>query len=59
MGGEWEGRMYYFNPGVTLDSGDLQLISQVKAKVKEKGEYIVFGGRPVADKGPPEELIIF
>ena len=59
MGGEWEGRMVCLNPGVTLDPGDVQLISRVKAKVREKGEYIVFGGRPVADKGLPEALIVF
>jgi glycosyltransferase involved in cell wall biosynthesis len=59
MGGEWEGRMLCLNPGVTLDPGDLQLIDRVKAEVREKGEYIVFGGRPVADKGLPEALIVF
>jgi glycosyltransferase involved in cell wall biosynthesis len=59
MGGEWENRMYCFNPGVTLDPGDLQLINQVKAKARERKDYIVFGGRPVADKGLPEALIVF
>jgi glycosyltransferase involved in cell wall biosynthesis len=59
MGGEWEGGMYCLNPGVALDPGDLQLINRVKAEVREKGEYIVFGGRPVADKGLPEALIVF
>jgi len=59
MGSEWEGRMVCLNPGVTLDPGDLQLIDRVKAGVREKEDYIVFGGRPVADKGLPEALIIF
>jgi glycosyltransferase involved in cell wall biosynthesis len=59
MGSEWEGRMLCFNPGVTLDPEDLQLIDRVKAEVREKEDYIVFGGRPVADKGLPEALIIF
>jgi len=59
MGSEWEGRMVCFNPGVTLDPGDLQLIDRVKAEARERKDYIVFGGRPVADKGLPEALIIF
>uniref|UniRef100_A0A7J3Y012 Glycosyltransferase n=1 Tax=Thermogladius calderae TaxID=1200300 RepID=A0A7J3Y012_9CREN len=59
MGGEWEGRMVCLNPGVALDSEDLQLINRVKAKARGRGDYIVFGGRPVADKGLPEALIVF
>jgi glycosyltransferase involved in cell wall biosynthesis len=59
MGGEWVDRMYCFDPGVSLDDEDLELIKGVRARVKEKQDYIVFGGRPVAEKGLAEALIAF
>ncbi len=59
MGGEWVDRMYCFDPGVSLDDEDLELIKGVRARVREKQDYIVFGGRPVAEKGIAEALIAF
>jgi len=59
MGGEWVDRMYCFDPGVSLDDEDLEVIKGVRARVREKQDYIVFGGRPVAEKGLAEALIAF
>ena len=59
MGGEWVDRMYCLDPGVSLDDEDLEVIRGVRARVREKQDYIVFGGRPVAEKGLAEALIAF
>uniref|UniRef100_A0A7J2U573 Glycosyltransferase n=1 Tax=Ignisphaera aggregans TaxID=334771 RepID=A0A7J2U573_9CREN len=59
MSGEWVDRMYCFDPGVSLDDEDLELIKGVRARVREKQDYIVFGGRPVTEKGLAEALIAF
>jgi glycosyltransferase involved in cell wall biosynthesis len=59
MGGEWVDRMYCFDPGVSLDDEDLEVIKSVRARVREKQDYIVFGGRPIAEKGLAEALIAF
>jgi len=59
MGGEWVDRMYCFDPGVSLDDEDLEVIRGVRARVREKQDYIVFGGRPIAEKGLAEALIAF
>jgi len=51
MGGEWVDKMYCLDPGVSLDDEDLEIIRNVRARVRENQDYIVFGGRPVAEKG--------
>jgi glycosyltransferase involved in cell wall biosynthesis len=59
MGGEWLDKMIYFDPGVSLDEGDLEIIKNIRGKIKEKRDYVVFGGRPTAKKGLFEALISF
>jgi glycosyltransferase involved in cell wall biosynthesis len=59
MGSEWVDMMQYFDPGVSLDDEDLEIIKSVRSKVREKQDYIVFGGRPIAEKGLAEALITF
>lgn len=58
MGSEWIDRMFVLDPGVSLDEEDLNVMKRTKAKVREKENYIVFGGRPVAAKGITEALIV-
>ena len=59
MGGEWLDRMVTMDPGVSLNDEDLGVIESVRRKVKGKGNYVVFGGRPTADKGLAEALLAF
>lgn len=59
MGSEWVNRVTPLDPGVSLDDRDLGLINYIREKVREKGKYIVFGGRPDAGKGLAEALIVF
>lgn len=57
MGHEWIDKIHVLDPGVSLDEDDLRAIERVRTKVKEKDNYIVFGGRPVGTKGIVEALI--
>jgi hypothetical protein len=50
MGGEWVDRMHFFDPGVSLNDEDLELIKSIRARVRDKQDYIAFCGRPVAEK---------
>jgi len=59
MGDEWVDRVHCFDPGVSLDDKDLEIIRRVREKVKEKGNFVVFGGRPSVVKGLAEALITF
>jgi len=59
MGSEWVDKVVLIDPGVSLDKEDLELIKHIKKKVKEKADYVVFGGRPSAIKGLAEALIVF
>jgi glycosyltransferase involved in cell wall biosynthesis len=59
MGGEWLDRMVTLDPGVSLNDEDLEVIESVRRKVREKSNYVVFGGRLTADKGLAEALIAF
>lgn len=59
MGGEPLGKFYVMDPGVSLDEEDEKLISKIKENVREKGNYIVFGGRVDALKGFVEALYAF
>ncbi|MEM4436999.1 MAG: hypothetical protein QXO22_08665, partial [Thermosphaera sp.] len=45
MGSKWRSKFHVLDPGVALDEEDLKLISEVRRKIKEKEDYIVFGGR--------------
>jgi glycosyltransferase involved in cell wall biosynthesis len=57
MGKEWFPRIRCLNPGVTLDIQDLQLIKTFSRSTNEKENLVIFGGRPVADKGLLEALL--
>jgi glycosyltransferase involved in cell wall biosynthesis len=59
MGGEWSGRVVCLDPGVSLDEEDLEVIRRTREKVRAKGNYLVFGGRPSVDKGLAEALVSF
>lgn len=59
MGSEWVSRVTSLDPGVSLDSSDLELINYIRERVRERGDYIVFGGRPDASKGLAEALVVF
>jgi glycosyltransferase involved in cell wall biosynthesis len=59
MGGAWSSKMIYFDPGVSLDEEDMGTIRSIKERVKEKEAYVVFGGRPTAEKGVAEALVSF
>ncbi|MDK6028807.1 glycosyltransferase family 4 protein [Ignisphaera sp. 4213-co] len=58
MGGEWVDRVVSMDSGVSLDEDDINLIKAVRSRVREKENYIVFGGRPTADKGLAEAIIL-
>jgi len=55
----YESEIYCMNPGVSLDDTDLALIGKVNEVVKEKRNFIIFGGRPDALKGIVEGLLAF
>ena len=57
MGGEWFDKVICFDPGVSLDSEDLEIIKNVRRRVERKEDYVVLGGRPSVDKGLVEALI--
>jgi glycosyltransferase involved in cell wall biosynthesis len=59
MGGEWIRKMFCFDPGYSLSNEDLEVIKSIGSKIKKKENYIVFGGRPSAEKGFAEALISF
>jgi hypothetical protein len=59
MGYEWLNRAKNLDPGVSLDEKDLEAMLRVKENVREKGNYVIFGGRIGAEKGPIEALIVF
>jgi len=59
MGSEWVERIVPLDPGVSLDDEDLLSIKSVKMKIKDKEDYLVFGGRPEAGKGLIEALLVF
>ena len=59
MSGNWLDYVTCLDPGVSLDDEDLETIKRIREKIKEKENYIVFGGRPAADKGLFEALISF
>jgi len=47
------------DPGVSFDEEDLKEIQAIRSRVKEKKGYLVFGGRPVPEKGIVEALLAF
>jgi glycosyltransferase involved in cell wall biosynthesis len=57
MGNGWLDKVICFDPGVSLDYEDLELMKNIKRKIWEKENYIVLGGRPSIDKGLVEALI--
>jgi glycosyltransferase involved in cell wall biosynthesis len=59
MGGEWVNKVVSLDPGVSLDHEDLSLMKEVRRRVRDKENYVVFGGRPDAAKGLAEALIVF
>jgi len=59
MGGAWLDKVKCFDPGVSLDDEDLEVIRSIRRRVKEKGNYVVLGGRPSTDKGLAEALVSF
>jgi glycosyltransferase involved in cell wall biosynthesis len=59
MGPNWLGRVFCLDPGVSLEEEDLRIVSSVREGIKEKGNYVVFGGRFVAEKGNAEALLVF
>jgi glycosyltransferase involved in cell wall biosynthesis len=59
MGGEWPDRMVTLDPGVSLNDEDLRVIESIGRRARGKSNYVVFGGRPIADKGLAEALLAF
>jgi len=59
MGLKESSRVHCMDPGVSLDSGDLALIEDIRRKFKEKKGCIVFGGRPDRLKGVAEAILVF
>lgn len=57
MGKEWTYKIVSLDPGVALSQGDLQLINKISSKNYIKEEIVVFGGRPVPEKGIIEALL--
>jgi len=59
MGGEWVSKVVSLDPGVSLDQEDVLLMKEVRKRVRERKNYVIFGGRPDAVKGLAEALIVF
>ncbi|MEM3186656.1 MAG: glycosyltransferase family 4 protein [Conexivisphaerales archaeon] len=59
MGGKPLDRFYVMDPGVSLNEEDEKLMSKIKENLREKGNYMVFGGRVDALKGFVEALYAF
>jgi len=59
MGHEWLNKVTCLDPGVSLDEEDLEAMSNIRKNTRERGSYIIFGGRVAADKGIVEALIVF
>ena len=59
MGSEWTSRVISLDPGVSLDESDLNAMVTIKSRSVKKGSYVVFGGRPSAEKGLAEALVAF
>jgi len=59
MGNELINKIYVLDPGVALDDEDLRLLSNVKSTIRNKENYIVFGGRIDALKGFIEAIHVF
>jgi len=57
MGGEWLDKVTCLDPGVSLNEEDLEIMESVGRRIREKENYMVFGGRPSVDKGLVEALI--
>jgi len=58
MGSEWIERVVSLDPGVSVNEEDMKLFTLLRGHV-EKGDYVVFGGRPDAGKGLIEALVAF
>ncbi|MEL9908457.1 MAG: glycosyltransferase family 4 protein [Desulfurococcus sp.] len=59
MGDEWLDRVVSLDPGVSLDEDDLRTIISLRSSVRRKANYLIFGGRPVYEKGFIDALIAF
>ncbi|UNQ73122.1 glycosyltransferase family 4 protein [Infirmifilum sp. NZ] len=59
MGLEKSNRVFYMDPGVTLDKEDLMRIRGIREGFTEKKDYLIFGGRPSVTKGVVEALLAF
>ncbi|MEL9909442.1 MAG: hypothetical protein QXT53_07470 [Ignisphaera sp.] len=59
MGNEWLDKVISLDPGVSLDEADLKIISSFRSRTREKASYLIFGGRPVYEKGFVDALIAF
>lgn len=59
MGYEWESKIRVLDPGVALDLEDLLLAEKIRRATRGKGNHIIFGGRPSAEKGLIEGLLAF
>jgi glycosyltransferase involved in cell wall biosynthesis len=57
MGGEWLDKVTCLDPGVSLNEEDLEIMESIRRRIREKENYMVFGGRPSVDKGLVEALI--
>jgi glycosyltransferase involved in cell wall biosynthesis len=57
MGGEWLDKVTCLDPGVSLNEEDLKIVKSVGRRIREKENYMVFGGRLSVDKGLVEALI--
>jgi len=59
MGEKWIPRVKSLDPGVSLDPYDVSLINNLNSKVHVREDYIIFGGRPIPEKGIVEGLLAF
>jgi glycosyltransferase involved in cell wall biosynthesis len=59
MGEKWFNKILSLDPGVSLDEKDLEIMGEIKSRVREKENYIVFGGRASVDKGLVDALLVY
>lgn len=59
MGERWFNKILSLDPGVSLDEKDLEMMREIKSRIREKENYIVFGGRASVEKGLVDALLVY
>jgi len=49
----------YLDPGVSLSQDDILLINKLRNSIREKSNWVIFGGRPTPAKGIAEGILVF